>query len=147
MACNMNNGMNCNSGRNMNGMNRNSDRSMNGMNCNSGKNMNGMNCNSDRNMGRNTGFNNTRGTGNCGMNRNGNHMGHPHDMTPTCGCGRRSRDNDGCDIGNEHVDHMTPAMAYVPWQKWEDIMNMEETLCQGTIFAQLDKPYIGRKVK
>ena len=46
MACNMNNGMNCNSGRNMNGMN-----------CNSGKNMN---CNSERKKGRNNFFNKTQ---------------------------------------------------------------------------------------
>lgn len=133
MACNMNNGMNCNLGRNMNGMN-----------CNSGKNMN---CNSDRNMSRNTSFNNTQCAGNYGMNRNYNHMENHNDTTPTCGCGRRGCGNDGCNIGTEYVDHMTPAMAYVPWQKWEDIMNMEEALCHGTIFAQLDKPYIGRKVK
>ena len=74
-------------------------------------------------------------------------MENHNNTTPTCGCGRRGCGNDGCNIGTEYVDHMTPAMAYFPWQKWEDIMKMEEALCHGTIFAQLDKPYIGRKVK
>ena len=38
-------------------------------------------------------------------------------------------------------------MAYVPWQKWEDIYSPEEGFARGTIFAQLDKSYIGRKCK
>ena len=45
------------------------------------------------------------------------------------------------------LDSMPLAMAYVPWQKWEDIYSPEEGFARGTIFAQLDKSYIGRKCK
>jgi hypothetical protein len=51
----------------------------------------------------------------------------------------------GCDRGTEHVDHMMPGMTFVPWQKWEDIYPVEEGLENGTIFKQLNKPFIGRK--
>ena len=45
------------------------------------------------------------------------------------------------------LDSMPLAMTYVPWQKWEDIYSPEEGFARGTIFAQLDKSYIGRKCK
>lgn len=34
-------------------------------------------------------------------------------------------------------------MAYVPWQKWDDIYKPEKALCCGTLFAVLDKPFKG----
>ena len=37
-------------------------------------------------------------------------------------------------------------MAYVPWQKFCKIYDPAKALCQGTIFAQLDKPFCGRRV-
>ena len=43
------------------------------------------------------------------------------------------------------LDSMPLAMTYVPWQKWEDIYSPDEGFARGTIFAQLDKTYIGRK--
>lgn len=36
------------------------------------------------------------------------------------------------------------AMAYVPWQTWCDIYDVEKALCQGTIFRELDKPFLGK---
>ena len=36
------------------------------------------------------------------------------------------------------------AMAYVPWQTWRDIYEVEKALCHGTIFCELDKPFLGR---
>lgn len=64
-----------------------------------------------------------------------------------CECMDKDMRDEGCDRGREPVDEMMPAMSYVPWQKWEDIYCMEEALERGTIFAQLDKPYIGRMAK
>lgn len=61
----------------------------------------------------------------------------------TDGCGMEDK-MDGCDIGSEHVDKMMPAMAYVPWQQWKDVYDIEDALCHGTIFEELNKPYIGR---
>ncbi|MBR2902997.1 MAG: spore coat associated protein CotJA [Clostridia bacterium] len=40
---------------------------------------------------------------------------------------------------------MVPAMAYVPTQVWGDVYCPEEGLARGTIFAVLDKPFVGRQ--
>ena len=36
-------------------------------------------------------------------------------------------------------------MAYVPWQTFKDIYDPERGLAAGTIFAELDKPFMGRR--
>ena len=129
MSCNMNDGMNRNADRSMNGcMNKNADRSMNGC--------------MNRNMNRNTNGRNMNGyqmRNNMAQNRQG------------CGCSNAKQDNcnnvHDCDIETAPVDRMAPGMAYVPWQKWEDIYCMEKALERGTIFEQLDKPFIGGRGK
>ena len=35
------------------------------------------------------------------------------------------------------------AMAYVPFQKFEDLYDLNMALIRGTIFKQLDKPFLG----
>ena len=35
------------------------------------------------------------------------------------------------------------AMAYVPWQRWANLSNCAKALQQGTIFADLNKPFSG----
>lgn len=57
------------------------------------------------------------------------------------------KEDEGCNKMHEHVDHMNPGMGYVPWQKWEEIYDMEKGFERGTIFCQLDKPYTGRAMK
>lgn len=37
------------------------------------------------------------------------------------------------------------AMAYVPYQTWEEPYEDEVALCRGTIFPSLDKPFIGEE--
>ena len=38
------------------------------------------------------------------------------------------------------------AMAYVPWQHMENVYeNLEEALCVGTLFPELNKPFQGRR--
>ncbi len=37
------------------------------------------------------------------------------------------------------------AMAYVPTQQWGDLYETGLGLSRGTIFAQLDKPFIGEE--
>ena len=157
----MNDGMNRNADRSMNGcMNKNADRSMNGcMNRNMGRNMN---YNMNRNMGRNVNCNmnqNMTGNTNCNMNRNTNGRNmNGYQMRNNmaqnrqgCGCSNAKQDNcnnvHDCDIETAPVDRMAPGMAYVPWQKWEDIYCMEKALERGTIFEQLDKPFIGGRGK
>ncbi len=36
-------------------------------------------------------------------------------------------------------------MAYVPWQKFKDIYDLERGLHAGTIFSELEKPFLGRR--
>lgn len=44
-----------------------------------------------------------------------------------------------------YISDMVPAMAYVPAQVWGDVYCPEEGLARGTIFAVLDKPFLGRR--
>ena len=37
-------------------------------------------------------------------------------------------------------------MAYLPFQQIEGVYNQEEALKSGTLFPNLDKPFLGRKV-
>ncbi|MCU6747803.1 spore coat associated protein CotJA [Faecalicatena acetigenes] len=39
---------------------------------------------------------------------------------------------------------MPLAMAYVPWQKWQNIYDTCKAFEQGTIFQELDKPFHGK---
>ncbi|MCI8768559.1 spore coat associated protein CotJA [Schaedlerella sp.] len=39
---------------------------------------------------------------------------------------------------------MPIAMAYVPWQTWCGISDICEGFCAGTIFEELNKPFLGR---
>ena len=36
------------------------------------------------------------------------------------------------------------AMAYIPYQNWGMLYDAEEGLKRGTIFKELDKPFIGK---
>lgn len=131
MNCTMNRNCNC-SGNTMSGCGR----SCNMPGGNRPNNMSGFGCSNNATQGCGCSNNTTQSCGPagniCGCKKAGG-----------CGCMK----TDGCDIGTEHVDHMAPGMCYVPWQKWEDIYSPEEGFARGTIFAQLDKSYIGRKCK
>lgn len=51
------------------------------------------------------------------------------------------------ELYNEKDDSaMHLAMAYVPWQRFKGINNdLEEAFKNGTIFPELDKPFLGRR--
>ncbi len=38
------------------------------------------------------------------------------------------------------------AMAYVPFQKIENVFSQDEALKSGTLFANLEKPFLGKKI-
>ena len=42
---------------------------------------------------------------------------------------------------------MPIAMAYVPMQRFQDLYNPETALCTGTLFKELDKPFLGSEVR
>ena len=66
----------------------------------------------------------------------------PSAAAPACDCRRTV---DGCPDTHDHFpSHMPVAMAYVPWQKWKDIYEPCKALESGTIFAELDKPFLGK---
>ena len=45
------------------------------------------------------------------------------------------------------LDSLSLAMAYVPWQKWQNIYKPENALCAGTIFQELDLAFLGRRCR
>ena len=40
---------------------------------------------------------------------------------------------------------LTLAMAYVPYQAWEQTLPPDEALCEGTVFPSLVKPFMKEK--
>ncbi len=46
----------------------------------------------------------------------------------------------------DSMDGMELAMAYVPWQKYTSIYEPDKALREGTIFPELNKPFLGRRV-
>ena len=42
----------------------------------------------------------------------------------------------------EDIDRYPVAMAYVPWQKWQQVYSVESALYRGTIFPELDQSFI-----
>lgn len=40
-------------------------------------------------------------------------------------------------------EDMPLAMAYVPWQRWQNIYDAEQGFCNGTIFQELNLPFYG----
>lgn len=41
------------------------------------------------------------------------------------------------------MDNFPVAMAYVPWQNWNTVYDLEKALTCGTIFPELNKPFLG----
>lgn len=47
-------------------------------------------------------------------------------------------------LASSAVDQLPLAMAYLPMQKWEMLYEPEMALRQGTLFAKLDLPFVGK---
>ena len=53
------------------------------------------------------------------------------------------RQMDGCpNTRNDFLEGKPLAMAYVPWQQWKEIYEPCQGFQQGTIFRELDKPFL-----
>lgn len=71
-------------------------------------------------------------------------------MNMNTGCGNyENHSRTGC----ENLNSSTPcsafrdqplAMAYVPWQKWGNLYCGSKAFGRGTIFADLDLPFLGK---
>ncbi len=58
---------------------------------------------------------------------------------------RMGRDAMGSRMGRTDSDcGMQVGMAYVPWQQLHTVYDPEKGLMVGTIFPELDKPFMGR---
>ena len=56
-------------------------------------------------------------------------------------------DNKNCGCKEGILPDCAPlAMAYVPMQKWRNIYDSEVGFDRGTIFEELDKPFLGEEV-
>lgn len=47
-------------------------------------------------------------------------------------------------VKRDTSENMVLAMAYVPWQTWRNIYDMDRALSCGTIFQELDLPFQGK---
>ena len=61
------------------------------------------------------------------------HHDHHHDHSGTAGCNASRYDQ---------LSGMALAMSYVPWQTFCKRYELEEALCQGTIFKELDLDFM-----
>ena len=50
------------------------------------------------------------------------------------------------DAASDRQPEYVVAMAYVPWQEWEDVYELCEGFEIGTIFPSLNKPFAGCKI-
>lgn len=46
---------------------------------------------------------------------------------------------------DKYFDPSAVAMAYVPWQRFKMYENLEKAYYTGTIFPDLNKPFLGRR--
>lgn len=79
---------------------------------------------------------------NCGDNRNSVER-RQEQRNSTCSCQNESESV--CKVlCKDSLSQMPLAMAYIPWQKWNDIYETCKGFQRGTIFAELDKTFLGR---
>lgn len=72
-----------------------------------------------------------------------NNMRCPRRQTMSSAPVARSRNIEGCPNTNTDFLEGTPlAMAYVPWQQWHEIYEPGMGFSHGTIFRELDKPFL-----
>lgn len=57
-----------------------------------------------------------------------------------CGCHKP----DSCGCHYDALEDFPIAMAYVPWQKWQNLYESCKGFQRGTIFKDLSKPFLGR---
>ena len=48
-----------------------------------------------------------------------------------------------CNIDPDCINAFPPVMAYVPMQSFKNLYDPESALCHGTIFRELDLPFMG----
>ena len=101
-------------------------------------------------------MNEMRGRSGCGnsnmngMRRRGNNiMSNRNDMRERSGCIIPVQEECSCNMHPcnreiKPVDSMMPGMGYVPWQKFDRVLDAREGFVVGTIFEELVLPFCGR---
>lgn len=70
----------------------------------------------------------------------------PHaDQCRLMSSGANDTSRRSCDVCDMNDMNYTLAMVYSPYQEWQNIYDGEKSLERGTIFAELDKPFLGYK--
>lgn len=63
----------------------------------------------------------------------------------SCNCNSMNSDHPYMtDFKRPDCENQTIAMAYVPWQQFRNLYDLDRALQVGTIFAELDKPFTGK---
>lgn len=63
---------------------------------------------------------------------------------PNCNCNPQERSMRPC-RQPQNLSDMALAMAYVPWQHFDKVYEVDKALQYGTIFPELNKPFYGRR--
>ena len=69
----------------------------------------------------------------------GNYRAVPTPRTSSC-----QQPTTSCRIPRDPLEKMPLAMAYVPWQTWENLHDVHKGFQRGTVFESLDKPFYGK---
>lgn len=79
------------------------------------------------------------------MRRSGCSRPAPAPQQPTVPCPEPISEPACCSNTDEYdeINGMPLAMAYVPWQEWQNIYEAEKGFHCGTIFEELNKPFKG----
>lgn len=64
--------------------------------------------------------------------------------SPSRNCNVHVRKDHHCHHPKDPLWEMPLAMAYVPWQRWQEIYDICDGFRCGTIFRELDKPFHGK---
>jgi hypothetical protein len=48
-------------------------------------------------------------------------------------------------ITYDAIDSFPVGMCYVPWQNWNQIYDLDKGFACGTIFPELNKPFLGSR--
>ena len=59
-------------------------------------------------------------------------------------CANAVHTGDSCMMDRDTYKNKSLAMAYVPWQTWRDIYDAEKGFHCGTIFQELNLPFLGK---
>lgn len=62
-----------------------------------------------------------------------------------CKCNRGMWEKNCYEKQESCIDKFPVGMTYVPWQNWNQIYEFDKALHSGTLFPELDKPFIGRR--